>query len=257
MRRTIIVGDIHGCIVEFRALVDKLRLGPEDSLVLIGDLMDKGPDPVACIQYARELGCLCLMGNHEEKHLRWRKHEERRTANPKYKNPMRPLGSEKAAQNAALTTEDVSWMRGLPIMHLPFAFKAPGDPNPPEQWVLVHGGLLPGIPLNEQTDDRLRVRWVNAEGKMLSLDPEDPRQPEGSKLWSEVYDGTDHVVYGHAAHSLSTPRVDRNRLGAECWGIDTGCAYGGRLTALVLETREVVQIQAAKVYQEPPWPIPE
>jgi hypothetical protein len=243
--RTIVVGDIHGCLLEFQELVDKLQLGPEDRLVLVGDLMDKGPDPVGCVRFARELGVLMIQGNHEEKHLRWRRHEDRRVENPKYKNPMNPLGEVKAAQNAALSAEDVAWLRGLPIT-LRF-----------DNWLVVHGGLLPGVPLEAQKPDKMiRVRWVDLEGEYLSLDPEDPRQPEGSRTWMEVYDGTLDVVYGHAAHSLSTPRVDRNGLGAECWGIDTGAAYGGRLTALVLETREVIQVQARQVYQEPPFPIP-
>lgn len=231
--------------MEFQALVDKLRLGPEDRLVLVGDLLDKGPDPVACVRFARELGASMTLGNHEEKMLRWRRHEERRQADPKYKNPMKTIGPVKAAQWTALTVEDVQWVRGLPLM-LRF-----GD------WVVVHGGLMPGVPLDNQKDDRLRVRWVDGAGKMVSLDPEDPRQPEGSRPWMEVYDGREHVVYGHAAHHLRTPRVDRTSLGAECWGIDTGCVYGGHLSALVLETREVIQVPAREVYAQPPFPIPQ
>jgi hypothetical protein len=246
MSRTIIIGDIHGCLGEFQELIRALVLSSEDRVVCLGDFMDKGPDPVGCVRFARNSGFSSVAANHEEKHLRWRRHEDRRVANPHYKNPMKPMSAEKLAQNADLSAEDVAWLRALPVM-IQF-----------ENWLVVHGGLLPGVPLEKQkADTLLRVRWVDGAGKHIALDPEDPRQPEGSKLWSEVWDGRENVVYGHAAHSLSTPRVDRNGLGAECWGIDTGAAYGGRLTALVLETREVIQVQAAKVYQEPPWPIPE
>ena len=239
--------------MEFQALVEKARLGPEDRLVLVGDLMDKGPDPVGCVRFARELGVLCIEGNHEEKHLRWRRHEDRRAENPSYKNPMRPLSAEKLAQNAALSAEDVAWLRDLPVT-LRFDFQ---NSSMSESWLVVHGGLLPRIPVESQkADTLLRLRWVDQAGKHVALDPEDPKQPEGTNLWPEVYEGSLNVVYGHAAHSLSTPRVDRNGVGAECWGIDTGCAYGGRLTGLVLETREVIQVQAERVYLEPPFPIP-
>jgi bis(5'-nucleosyl)-tetraphosphatase (symmetrical) len=239
MMHTVVIGDIHGMLPEFQALVAKLQLGHEDRLVLVGDLMDKGPDPAGCVRYAREIGAQMVLGNHEEKHLRWRKHEDRRASDPKYKNPMKPMSPEKLAQNQALSVEDVTWLRSLPAM-LRF-----------DNWLVVHGGLLPGVPLeNQYADTLVRVRWVDDGGKMLSLDPENPRQPEGSRFWTEVYDGSLNVVYGHAAHSLTEPRVDRNGLGAEVWGIDTGAAYGGRLTALVLETRQVIQVQASRAYAE-------
>jgi hypothetical protein len=237
--RTVVVGDIHGMLPEFQTLVARLELGSEDHLVLVGDLMDKGPDPVGCVRYARELGAQMVMGNHEAKHLRWRRHEDRRAANPGYRNPMQPMSPEKVAQNAALSAEDISWLSERPAT-LQFA-----------DWVVVHGGLLPGVPLESQYKDTLiRLRWIDAVGKMMSLAPGNPSQPPGSRFWSEVYDGPLNVVYGHAAHSLSEPRVDRNGLGAEVWGIDTGVAYGGRLTALVLETREVIQVPASRAYSE-------
>lgn len=233
------IGDVHGCIVEFRQLVEKLRLTPQDNLVLVGDLMDKGPDPVACVRYARELGARMVMGNHEERHLRWRAHEDRRAANPNgKKNPMKPLGEKQAAENAALSVEDIAWLRSLPLT-LQFG-----------NWVVVHGGLMPGLSLEDQTNDRLRLRQVDTKtGKMFPVDLDKPNDsPPGVRWWMELWDGKENVVYGHAAHGLQEPRVDRNALGAECWGIDTGCAYGGRLTALVLETREVVQVPAEQAY---------
>jgi diadenosine tetraphosphatase ApaH/serine/threonine PP2A family protein phosphatase len=159
---------------------------------------------------------------------------------------MRPPSEKKLAQNQALSDEDVAWLRGLPTVIVT------------ELWVLVHGGLMPGVALAAQkVDHMLRVRWVDGDNKYVALDPEDPRQPEGTKTWMEVYDGDRNVVYGHAAHSLSTVRKDGpNARGAGCFGIDTGCVYGGRLTAFVLETQEVIQVQARKVYAEPPFPIP-
>lgn len=243
--RTIVIGDVHGCIVEFQALVDKLRLAPEDNLILIGDLMDKGPDPVACVRYARELKAEMVLGNHEEKHLRWRKHQERKTQDPKYKVPMK-LPEDYAAQNAALSDEDIAWLLDRDFLIRVTLLDHDRD------WVLVHGGLTPGENINDPTNDVLRVRWVSTvTGKMVPVDVEHPNNmPPDTKWWMEVYAGRENVVYGHAAHGLQEPRVDRNALGAECWGIDTGCAYGGSLTALVLETREVVQVKAQKAYSK-------
>lgn len=242
--RTVVIGDIHGCIVEFRELVERLALSTGDNLVLIGDLMDKGPDPAACVRYARELKAQMVLGNHEEKHLRWRKHMDRKAQDPKYKVPMK-LPAEYAAQNAELSDEDIAWLRGLPIM---LVLKSLGLDR---DWVVVHGGLMPSLALEDQTDDRLRLRKVNTlTGKMHPVDVEKPNEPDppGVSWWMQAYDRPENVVYGHAAHGLQEPRVDRNARGAECWGIDTGCAYGGSLTALVLETREVIQVKARQAY---------
>lgn len=56
--RTLIVGDIHGCWDEFRALLDAARIGPPDRIVAVGDLCDRGP------------AASSVMGNHEWKHVR-------------------------------------------------------------------------------------------------------------------------------------------------------------------------------------------
>ena len=68
--------------------------------------------------------------------------------------------------------------------------------------------------------------------------------------WTSKWIGPDNVVYGHAVHSLKSPRVDRPVPGVECWGIDTGCCFGGRLTALCIETREIVQVDAREKYAD-------
>lgn len=257
MSCTVVVGDIHGCLEEFKALSGKLQeelprsfgVGVPVRVICLGDFLDKGPEPAGCVRWAREAGFESVLGNHEEKALRWLRHVEKAKADPKYKNPMRPLGSVKEAQYAALSDEDVAWLRGLPIK-IEMAL--------PEPWVIVHGGFLPNVPLDKQkVDHMLRVRWVDGNGKYVALNPEDPRQPEGTRTWMEDYGGFENVVYGHAAHSLSTVRDDGpNSLGSHSFGIDTGCVYGGHLTAFVLETRQVIQVKAAKVYAEPPFPIP-
>jgi len=247
--RSIFIGDIHGCLDEFRELVRLVDRRPDDQIICIGDFMDKGPDPAGCVQFARESGLLSILGNHEEKHLKWRRNEAKAKADPKYTNKMRPFSTTVAAQNAALSDEDVVWLESLPIWL---------DPLP--GWVLVHGGLFPGIPFNEQPKDKIiRARFVNAKGEHMSSDFDSPTPvPAGGRHWAEVYDGKDNVVYGHEAHSLSKPRVDVRPNGAVCYGIDTGCVHGGRLTAMIVEngTISYVQAQAKRVYKDPPWPIP-
>lgn len=70
--RTIIVGDIHGCAGALKALIKKTRPAPEDRLILLGDLFDRGPDSWEVFQHVRELAVAfgdrfaLLRGNHED-----------------------------------------------------------------------------------------------------------------------------------------------------------------------------------------------
>lgn len=251
--RVIVIGDVHGCLDELQTLVEKLGVHPGDSVILIGDLMDRGPDPVGCIQFARQSGFFGVLGNHDEKHLRWRRHEDRRAADPSYQNPMRPLPPNRLSANEALTAEDVAWLKCLP----PVLDFYPG-------WIAVHGGLFPKHNLDAQVfdakmrDKLLRLRWIDDQGESVPVESDtDPNGPSESKSWMEIYDGPFNVVYGHAVHSLSTPRVDERPQGVKTCGIDTGCCFGGRLTALVIEgsKTEFVQVVAKRAYSDPPFPL--
>lgn len=69
--RFLVMGDIHGCLDEFNKLVDKMEYQPDrDRLVLLGDLTDKGPDSLGVVRRARELGAMCIRGNHDDKVIR-------------------------------------------------------------------------------------------------------------------------------------------------------------------------------------------
>lgn len=238
--RTVVIGDVHGCLAELDELLAAVDLRPSDRLVMLGDLLDRGPDPVGVVRRVRALGAECVYGNHEDKHVRWATHEARRRAKPGYRNPMKSMRADDAAANAALTDEEVAWLDGLP------SWLELGD-----GWVAVHAGLEPMAPLETQSRKRVaRIRWVDERGRMKGGD--DPTvQPPGTRLWSEAWPGPQSVVYGHHVLGMAAPRVDRPAPGVECWGIDTGCCFGGRLTALILPERKVVQVAAHAAYA--PW----
>lgn len=249
--RTIIIGDIHGCLDEFKDLVKALELGEDDTVTCLGDFMDKGPDPLGCVHFAREQGFASIKGNHEERHWKWRHNVAREATDPGYKNAMRPFHTDdELRENGELTQADLDWFKSLPY----YLEVAPG-------FIAVHGGLLPGLPLDEQPLDKIvRARWLDATGKPINTDyaAKDP-VPKGGILWTQLYDGPHNVIYGHEAHSLTVPRVDVGLNGARCYGIDTGCVHGGRLTALVLDEMlnvSFVQVQARRKYAEPQWAFP-
>jgi len=246
--RSVFIGDIHGCLRELLELTAKLDLKAEDRVYCLGDFMDKGPDPVGCLRLAQSKGWESVLGNHDEKHNRWRRHERHRQADPSFTNPMKPLREDEVEANKSLSDQDLLWIQERPHTLHPF-------PN----LIVVHGGLLPSLSLKDQTPDKiLRLRWIKNGKPVGDLEP-----PPDSCHWTEIWDGEQSVVYGHEAHSLSTPKIDTRPNGVACFGIDTGCVYGGRLTAMISEGPvfdpqkvNFVQVQAAQVYRQPPLFIP-
>lgn len=240
--RTIVIGDVHGCLAEFQALLRLVsHTKGSDRLVLVGDLMDRGPDPAGCVRVALEAGAEAVLSNHEEKHTRWRKHEKNRAITGK-KNPMKAFSDATAAQHAALSDADIEWFESLPLM-LEVA------PN----LVVVHAGLESAFSVQDQSQAVIRVRYVDngARGKLGKMvGSESMEQPPNTHNWSESWKGPQSVVYGHAVHSMTDPRVDEFP-GGKCYGIDTGCVFGGRLTAMVIvpgREPEFAQVQAQKPY---------
>jgi diadenosine tetraphosphatase ApaH/serine/threonine PP2A family protein phosphatase len=237
---TYVIGDPHGCSEELRELLRLVGFQRgTDRVVLAGDLIDRGPDPLGVVRLARESGAEAVLGNHDERMLRWFRREavEKSTGT---KNRMIPPVASRLAQWNTLGEDDRAWLEALPLtMEV-----APG-------WLCVHGGFE-AIPMGEQKPEKvLRCRYLDpVSGRMVAFKGASVEQPEGTVYWTSKWIGPDNVVYGHAVHSLKSPRVDRPVPGVECWGIDTGCCFGGRLTALCIETREIVQVDAREKYAD-------
>lgn len=223
MTRTLVVGDVHGCIQELDDLLKAVEFRISDRLIFAGDLLDRGPDPVGVVRRARELRAESVLGNHEEKHLRYRKHRLRAASEPGYKNPMQPMRGTRLAEHEALSDEDWAYIEAMPL----YLRIAPG-------WVVVHAGLRPGITVEKQDKNVLtRMRYLRlVDGKMLKLGDE-LATPETAAFWSTVWTGPESVIYGH--HVQRTVGIDEPAPGVKCVGIDTGCAFGRSLTAAIFE----------------------
>jgi len=231
-RRTIVVGDVHGCLEELDELLRTVaHARGRDRLVFLGDLVDRGPDPVGVVRRARELDAECVLGNHEEKHLRWAAHEARRRSDPGHRNPMRPFDPRRAAEHAALGEAALAWMAALPR-----SLSLDGG------WTAVHAGFVPGVPVPLQPSDWvIKLRYVDAEGRPAARERGDAGEP-GVRRWPLAWRGPRQVVYGHHPQSLTEPTRDEPAPDVRCVGIDTGCVYGGRLTAFLLPGEELVQV---------------
>jgi len=239
----IAIGDIHGCIEEFQELLKTIQYNKEKMrVVLLGDLLDRGPDSVGCIRLARQLKLESIRGNHEDTHLRWRRHEQKRKDLGK-PNPMSKLSYNKQIVQETLSEEDIEWINNLPLRLELYK----------NLWA-VHGGCSPRFKLSEQPSNQIiRLRYVDDKGIPQSLG-ENFSQPPNTKYWAEVWQGPESIVYGHCVHDLKNPRIDDHGR-YKCIGIDTGCVFGGMLTAAIFNVSnnnnfdiEFVQIAAKTKY---------
>jgi hypothetical protein len=209
MPRTIIVGDVHGCRDELARLLDHVGFGEGDRLVMVGDLIVRGPDPCGTLDLLREVNATSVRGNHEDRLLRWRAGR----TDPRGE----PLGEMSKATARLLRKRDWAWLETLPFW----------IDLPEHNLRVVHAGLVPGLPIERQDPHTLMyVRCLGRYGE--------PVERRGGKiLWGVAYMGPPHVVFGHNART--DPQVHP-------WatGIDTGAVYGGRLTAMVLREGEGV-----------------
>ena len=217
--RLIAIGDIHGCPREFEELLDKLELTKHDRVILLGDLVNRGPDSARVIALARAHARLALLGNHELRLLNYRK-----TGDPTH---LKKSDYETLKQ---LNHKDWAYLSAMPLTCHDAAHGI----------VLVHGGFLPHQPWRRQPARIVtRIQVVAKDGTPLKR-AEDPAAPHWSELWS----GPPFVVYGH------TPRPDVSRLKWSL-GIDTGCVLGGSLTACILPEKRIVQVRAREKYYQP------
>ena len=218
--RAYAVGDVHGCADLFAALIaaveaDDTARGPaETTMILLGDLVERGPDSAGVIQLARDWQARrpvrILMGNHEEMFLEALEDEEVLRHFLRYGGretllsypidaeayTRAELAETRALARAAVPAEDLAFIRTFE------------DSISLGDYLFVHAGIRPGVPLEDQRTADLR--WIRET--FLS-------HPES---FGPV------VVHGHTI--FAEPEVRHNRI-----GIDTGAYTSGRLTALGLE----------------------
>jgi len=240
--RDIVIGDVHGCIEELDELIKiiEYRKGT-DRLFFVGDMVDRGPDSVGCVRRTKELGARVAMGNHDEKFVRYAGHEKKNEGTGK-KNPIN-LGPEKQAVWDSLTAEDIEYMASWPLTVKVF-----------DRLVMVHAGFEPNITVDRQNKNAcLRVRYVGeSTGQFVGSQP--GKRPQKSREWSHVWTGPESVVYGHIVHDLYHPQIDHPKDGVTTYGVDTGCCFGGVLTAMIIKDQqlgpnpEFVRVRARKKY---------
>jgi len=219
MRRHIVIGDIHGCIDETLELLSKIDVTSDDVVVATGDLTRKGPAPDRCIELFRDRRFLSVLGNNDVKMIE------------RARRPLRRVFARHSDRVVLRRADLIDEIARWPLV-LEFS---------DAKIVVVHGGVMPDG--STPREAALELRYIRRDGKAWRIVPKGKQQP-GDRFWSEVWDGDRIVVYGHTPRREA--KIDRAAI-----GIDTGCVYGGKLTAALFEKPgkwTLVDVPARRAY---------
>ncbi len=275
---TFAIGDLQGCYDPLRRLLDYLDFSPErDRLWFVGDLVNRGPQSLEVLRFVKGLGhaAVTVLGNHDL-HL-----------------AMQAAGFGKANKEDTLAAilaapdrdELLGWLRARPLFHvegdwamvhaglLPAwdiaqaralsdevsaALTAPDYldflanmwGSEPDAW---HDGLAGWDRLRVVVNAMTRMRFVTPDGRMEFRAPgakgPPERGPAGCLPWFEApgRKSADHaIVCGHWS-ALGFRQTDR------LLALDSGCLWGGSLTAVRLEDRRVFQLPCGRSAQPTGW----
>ena len=245
-----IIGDVHGCFDELVALLERLeyritQTGAEDvggqgfsvshpqgrKAVFVGDLVDRGPGVVNVLKLVMSMvaggAALCVAGNHESKLVR-----KLKGRNVQVSHGLAESLAQLELETPEFRERATQFMDGL-ISH----------------YVLDGGDLVvahAGMKEEYQGRASARVRDFCLYGETTGETDEWGLPVRAD--WAAGYRGRATVVYGH------TPVAEPTWLNRTI-NVDTGCVFGGRLTALRYPENELVLVPAARVYYEPVRPL--
>lgn len=212
-RKAFIVGDVHGCLKEFLALLKKLAYDPKKHrLILTGDIINRGPYSLEMLQWVRGHNVEMTRGNHEQAFIDGV--EKNSLTGPLLKKLKKDLKNK--------LSDWIKWLKKIPFY------------IEEEDFLVVHAGLVPKEnPALSKPHFLMNIRTWDGRGADLKK----MSQP----AWHEFYKEKKLVVYGHWA--MQGLKVKDNSI-----GLDTGCVYGGRLSGLLLPERKILQVPALKSY---------
>lgn len=203
--RIIAITDIHGEIDKLNSVINKLEVCPDDTIVFMGDYIDRGPDSKGVIDKVIAMGnvckCIYLKGSHEYAYLQARKGDEY------YNHLFWTYGGVQTAESYG-GFDNIYKVHGEFLDNLKPYYMT-------EDYLFIHAGIRPGVPFTEQ-DERdfyyIRHQFINHRHSL-------PQK----------------IIFGHT--DFKEPQVQADKI---C--IDTGCGKypNARLTALILPDEKFV-----------------
>ncbi|WP_035245341.1 metallophosphoesterase family protein [Desulfogranum mediterraneum] len=210
INRTIVIGDIHGCLESLNTLLEQLS-DRADTFIFLGDYVDRGPCSREVVERILRLRrehprVITLQGNHDLMFLHFLEGRD--------PSMFLRFGGSQTLASYQLQARTAGPAEAIPPDHLHF-FRSLPLYYEDQHALYVHAGLQPGCHLSLQRAEW--CLWAREEFLATSFDFGKP------------------VIFGH------TP-FDRPLLAANKIGIDTGAVYGGTLTALLLPERQFISV---------------
>lgn len=224
-----VITDIHGCASTFGQLLERIAFNREDTLYLLGDYIDRGPDSKGVLDLIIELiqsrhQVHCLMGNHEFMMLKAREEPSSREAYywVEFNGGKETLLSFDALSPEHIDSKYIDFIEGLDYY------------REVDQHILVHAGL--NLAIDDPLSDQDAMLWIRGDQKI-------------NRKWLAGRT----IIHGHTPQAKK--QVVKNVRRAEKYpivGIDCGCVYPREdhhhLCALELQTHELVFQKNIDVY---------
>jgi len=212
--KTYIIGDVHGCYYTLMSLIEKLE--KNSTIIFVGDLIDKGNFSKKVVQYVIDNNHDCILGNHENLMIKYIKDSflDKNCSNwssKKYFGGYKTIEDYK--KDKATLQKHLTWMKSLPRYIMI------------EKYFITHAFALPYYKRRDTKE---------VQSGLMSNRPSDKKQWGWD--WEEGFEDYDITnIYGHEV----VEQIDINK---NFIGIDTGCVYGKKLSAIELNTKEVISV---------------
>lgn len=243
-----IIGDVHGCADELEFLLRELgyslvwhgtgeartctvTAAHSRRVIFVGDLVDRGPRTPDVLRIAMDMSvsglARCVPGNHDVKFLRWLTGSNVRIA-----NGLAQSIEQIERESRSFREEVTAYLSSLPL----YLWLDDG------QLAVAHAGIREDMIGQETNAVRSFCLFGDTTGET------DAYGLPVRRDWAVHYRGSTHIVYGH------TPLLEAQWVNRTIC-IDTGCVFGGKLTALRWPEKQLVSVPAAQIYMPPTRPL--
>lgn len=224
-----VIGDIHGCYDELVILLKNANAEKDSTLkIFVGDLVNKGPKNSEVLDLVRSSSSmLSVRGNHDEIVLKEYFCSRNRDYNLKPHN---------------------LWIKDLSLENIEYLAELPYTISLPSlNAIIVHAGLLPGVPLeNNNPYDMVHMRNIVEKDVFWEGGLQGTTSSSEGDPWASLWAGPQHIYFGHDAKRMLQTYPYTT-------GLDTGCVYGNWLTGLFISgprKDSFVKVKSMKVHKK-------
>ncbi|MBN8688729.1 MAG: serine/threonine protein phosphatase [Chitinophagales bacterium] len=227
MKRTLVIGDIHGGLRALKQVMERAAVTSEDNLIFLGDLVDGWSESAQVVDFVMECNlqqdCIFIKGNHDEWCEEWL-----RTGSADSR--WLPHGGMETIRSYDGYSKEVKHR------HLLFIERMNYFETDEKNRLFIHAGFTsmhgPSAEFHSSNFSWDRTLWEMALTLDKSIPLDSPYYPKRLRLFREIYIGHTPTFY----YDRDTPMN-----GANVWNLDTGAAFKGKLSIMDIDTKEYWQ----------------